>query len=116
MGGGYNGGTVSGSVSGNGDGVKNWGLNVKNQDGTASGSVSGETSGIAADVLFTASATYTRYAGEVQIDPEVLALGNIKGYVQLPDLNIAMSLNAGENGEAANDAIFLYGYKFLRVA
>ncbi|GHU41441.1 hypothetical protein AGMMS50289_04600 [Betaproteobacteria bacterium] len=53
-----------------------------------------ETSGIAADVLFASNPTLTRFVGEVQIDPAVLAVGNIKGYGQLPDLHIAMSLNA----------------------
>ncbi|WP_459542209.1 calcium-binding protein, partial [Cellvibrio mixtus] len=50
-----------------------------------------ETSGIAADVLFTSSPTFTRYVGNVPIDQAVLAVSNIKGYGQMPDLHIAMS-------------------------
>jgi hypothetical protein len=56
--------------------------------------VAAETSGIAADVLFTSNPTFTRYVGEVQIDPEIQTVGNIKGYGQMPDLHIAMSLSA----------------------
>lgn len=52
-----------------------------------------ETTGIAADVLLASDPTYTQFIDNVVLDPAVLAVGNIKGYGQMPDLHIAMSLN-----------------------
>ncbi|MDR3159544.1 MAG: hypothetical protein LBU11_11220 [Zoogloeaceae bacterium] len=54
--------------------------------------------GMTADVLLSFNPTHTRYVGEVRIDPEVLAVGNVKGYGRIPDLHIAMSLDASFGG------------------
>ncbi|WP_299587786.1 calcium-binding protein [uncultured Microbulbifer sp.] len=56
--------------------------------------VAAETTGIAADVLFSSNPTFTQFVGDVDIDSEVLAVSNIKGYGQMPDLHIAMSMNS----------------------
>lgn len=53
-----------------------------------------ESTGIAANVLFTNNSTYTRYVGAVEFDQEVTSVSNIKGYGQMPDLHIAMSLDS----------------------
>ena len=55
--------------------------------------VAAETTGIAADVLLASDPTFTRYVGNVEIDPDVLAVADIKGYGQMPDLHTAMSLD-----------------------
>jgi Ca2+-binding RTX toxin-like protein len=55
----------------------------------------GGTTGIAAEVLFASNPTFTRYIGNVELDPEVLAVGNIKGYGQMLDLHSAMSRDTG---------------------
>ncbi|HEY0921655.1 MAG TPA: hypothetical protein VGE87_03335, partial [Rheinheimera pacifica] len=56
--------------------------------------VAAETSGIVGEVLFGTNPTFSRFVGQVNIDPLVNAFGNIKGYGLMPDLHIAMSLNA----------------------
>ncbi len=61
------------------------------KDGTQG--TAGETPGIAADVLFAQHPTFTKYTGTVTIDPTVTTVANIKGYGQIPDLHIAMSLD-----------------------
>ena len=53
-----------------------------------------ETAGIAADILLSSDPTFTQFFGSVEIDPEVLAVGNVKGYGQMPDLHIMMSLDS----------------------
>ena len=55
--------------------------------------IAAEASGIAGDVLFSSDSTFTQYVGDVTIKRKVLAVGNIKGYGQMPDLHIAMSLD-----------------------
>ncbi len=62
------------------------------KDGTQG--TAGETPGIAADVLFAQHPTFTKYTGTVTIDPTVTTVANIKGYGQIPDLHIAMSLDS----------------------
>ncbi|MFC6921392.1 calcium-binding protein [Microbulbifer taiwanensis] len=56
--------------------------------------VAAETSGIAADVLFASDPTFTHFVGEVTLDPDVLAVSDIKGYGQMPNLHQAMSLDS----------------------
>ncbi|WP_226661415.1 calcium-binding protein [Microbulbifer aggregans] len=65
--------------------------------------VAAETSGIAADVLFTSDPTFTEFVGEVTLDPDVLAVSDIKGYGLMPNLHQAMSLD----GDLKNYALDL---------
>ena len=62
--------------------------------------IAAETTGIAADVLFLPNSTFTRFVGDVDIDPAVLAVGNIKGYGKMADLRIAMSMDSGLKASA----------------
>ena len=53
------------------------------------------SSRLIADVWFATNQSASRYVGDVEIDPETFLLPDIRGAGQLPDLQIAMSLDPG---------------------
>ncbi len=71
------------------------------------------TTGKVGEVLFATDPTYSSYVGPVEINQEIAALPNIKGYGQMADLHVAMALDPTLKGLVSQTVTNLDNQNFL---